>query len=287
MKNGVTLRNLFRTGILLTQLPVVFGQNPAARPPRPPQTQSPAARPRPKAATPQTYSAQQVREGELRFGSQCGFCHGKDAAGGESGPDLTRSELVAQDVKGDKLTPLIRTGKPNAGMPAFGALGEEDLNAMVAFLHSQMEKFAALGGGRRSVDPVDLATGKASVGRSYFNGVGKCSTCHSATGDLAGIGKRFEGLALLRRMLYPGGGPGSSSLRATFTLKSGQKVEAPVASDDEFSVTVLDPLGARQVYQKNGLNVKVEDTLSAHFDQLGKYTDADMHHVYAYIESLK
>ena len=287
MKNGINFHQISMISILITQAAVVYGQNPAGRPPRPPQTQSPAARPRPKAATPQVYSAQQVKEGEIRFGSQCGFCHGKDAAGGESGTDLTRSELVAQDVKSDKLGPMIKAGRPSAGMPAFGSLGDEDLNAIVAFLHGQMEKFAAFGGGRRSVDPSDLATGKANVGRAYFNGVGKCSTCHLATGDLAGIGKRFEGLALLRRMLYPSGGPGSSPLRATFTLKSGQKVVAPVATDDEFSVTVLDPMGARQTYQKNAVTVKVEDQLSSHFDQLGKYTDADMHHVYAYLESLK
>jgi len=53
------------------------------------------------------------------------------------------------------------------------------------------------------------------------------------------------------------------------------------------SVTVLDPLGARQTYQRSAVNVTVEDPLAAHFDQLGKYTDDDMHNVYAYLETLK
>ena len=35
------------------------------------------------------------------------------------------------------------------------------------------------------------------------------------------------------------------------------------------------------------MKVKVDDPLAAHFDQLGKYTDADMHNVYAYLETLK
>ena len=117
----------------------------SAGPPRAPPTQSPASQPRPKSATPQTYTAAQIREGEVRFGAQCGFCHGKDAAGGESGPDLTRSELVAQDARGDKVGPMIRAGRPNAGMPSFSTLSEDDLNAIVAFLHSQMDKFAELG----------------------------------------------------------------------------------------------------------------------------------------------
>ena len=130
----------------------------------------------------------------MRFGAQCGFCHGKDAAGGETGPDLTRAELVAQDSRGDKLAPVIRAGRPNAGMPAFTDLTQGDLNAIVAFLHTQMDKFAELGGGRRSVEPSDLATGNAAAGRDYFNGTGKCASCHSATGDLAGIGKNYQGL---------------------------------------------------------------------------------------------
>jgi len=282
---------LLITGVLGFQT-AAFGQpNPQRRPPRP-QGQSPAAQARPKPATPQTYPAGQIRQGEVTFGAQCGFCHGKDAAGGESGPDLTRSELIAQDNHGDKAGPTIRAGRPNAGMPAFGNLKEDELNAIVAFLHSQMDKFAALGGGRRSVEPADLATGNAAAGRAYFNGEGKCSSCHSATGDLAGIGKRLEGLNLLRRMLYPGGGrPGSGSgaaqSRATFTLPSGQTVVAPVVAEDDFSVTVLDPVGARQTYQRSAVKVKIDDPLAAHFDLLGKYTDADMHNVYAYLETLQ
>jgi cytochrome c oxidase cbb3-type subunit III len=280
MKNVLTFPTILITSILICQPPAAFGQTN-------PQGQSPASRPRPKSATPQAYTAEQVRDGGVRFGAQCGFCHGKDAAGGESGPDLTRSELVAQDTHGDKVGPVIRAGRPNAGMPSFNNLSEDDLNAMVAFLHGQMDTFAKLGGGRRAVDPADLTTGNAAAGREYFKGAGKCSSCHSATGDLAGIGKRLQGLNLMRRMLYPAGGPGSSLVRATFLLPSGQTVVAPVAAEDEFSVTILDPLGARQTYQKTAVKVKIDDPLSAHFDQLGKYTDADMHNVYAYLESLK
>jgi cytochrome c oxidase cbb3-type subunit 3 len=290
MKNVTTFSTIWFAGILICQVPAALGQpNSQGRPPRP-QSQSPASRPRLKSATQQTYTAEQIREGEVRFASQCGFCHGKDAAGGESGPDLSRSELVAQDAHGDKLAPVIRAGRPNTGMPPFGSLTEKELDAIIAFTHSQMEKFAELGGGRRSVEPADLATGNADAGRAYFNGAGKCSSCHSATGDLAGIGKRLQGLNLIRRLLYPGGGfgaPAASPAKATFTLSSGQTVVAPVAAEDDFSVTVLDPLGARQTYQKSAVKVKMEDPLSAHFDQLGKYTDADMHNVYAYLESLK
>jgi cytochrome c oxidase cbb3-type subunit III len=283
MRNVSSFVTVWIAGMLTAQAPMALGQQNLPG-------QSPASLPRPKPAAPQTYSADQIREGEVQFGAQCGFCHGKDAAGGESGPDLTRSELVAQDPHGDKVGSMIRAGRPNAGMPAFNNLSEGELNSIVAFLHGQMERFAKLGGGRRSVDSADLATGNADAGRRYFTG--NCSSCHSATGDLAGIGKRFQGLNLLRRMLYPAGGPGSAtsasaSPRATFVLPSGQTVVGEGVAEDEFAVTVLDPMGARQTYQRNSVKVKVDDPLSAHFDQLGKYTDMDMHNVYAYLETLK
>lgn len=263
-----------------------MAQGPPQRDPNRNPSQSPAARPRPKAKDTETWPAEQVKAGEIRFVSQCGFCHGRDAAGGESGPDLTLSELVAEDVRGDKIGPVVRTGRPAAGMPPFH-ISDKELTAIVAFIHTQANKFAALGGGRRTVDPADLATGNAEDGRAYFNGAGGCAECHSATGDLAGIATRYKGLALLQRMLYPSGRPAPAPPGATFTLESGQMVIAPVAAEDEFSVTVLDPLGQRQTYAKDAVKVKIDDPMQAHFVQLGKYTDADMHNLYAYLATLK
>jgi cytochrome c oxidase cbb3-type subunit 3 len=249
-------------------------------------SQSPAARPRPTPANTETYPAKQVRTGELRFVSQCGFCHGRDATGGESGPDLTRSELVAADSHGDKIGPLLSAGRPDAGMPAFH-LPDDEVKAIVAFIHTQANKFAALGGGRRAVDASDLATGNAMDGKAWFNGAGGCGMCHSATGDLAAIATRYQGLTLLQRMLYPSGRPAPAPPKAIITMPSGETTTAPVAAEDEFSVIVLDPAGARQTYSKTTAKVKVEDPMSAHFAQLGKYTDAEMHNVLAYLQTLQ
>ena len=266
----------------------VFAQGPAGQVPgkTPAPGQSPASLPPPQTVTQQTYPAEQIQAGEGRFTSQCGFCHGRDAAGGETGPDLTRSALVAQDTRGDKIGPLLRAGRPDRGMPSFD-LTVADLGALVAFIHAQKTKFEALGGGRRAVDASDLATGKADAGRRYFNRKASCSGCHSATGDLAGIASRYKGLQLLQRMLYPSGQPAPARPKVSFTLPEGQTVVAPLAGQDEFTITVLDPAGARQTYARNAVKFKIDDPMSAHFDQLGKYTDKDMHDVFAYLETLK
>jgi cytochrome c oxidase cbb3-type subunit 3 len=268
-------------GISLAQAPAAQ----AERQPRAPG-QSPASLPSPQTVTRQTYPAEQIQAGEGRFTSQCGFCHGRDAAGGETGPDLTRSALVAQDTRGDKIGPLLKAGRPDRGMPSFD-LPATDLDALVAFIHAQKTKFETLGGGRRSVDAADLATGKSDAGRRYFNRKGGCASCHSATGDLAGIASRYQGLQLLQRMLYPSGPPIPAPPKVTFTLPEGQTVVAPLVIQDEFTVTVLDPAGARQTYPRSAVKFKIDDPISAHFDQLGKYTDKDMHDVFAYLETLK
>src|SRR5438093_10691353 len=113
--------------------------------------QSPASQRPPQTGKPQEYSAEQVRAGGTVFSSQCGFCHGRDAAGGESGPDLTRSTLVSEDVRGDKIGPVVRAGRADRGMPAI-ALADADLAAVVAFVHDQKTRAESEEGGRRSVD---------------------------------------------------------------------------------------------------------------------------------------
>src|SRR5687767_15931519 len=63
---------------------------------------SPASVRPPQTKSPQEYPAAQIEAGRTQFASQCGFCHGRDAAGGAGGTDLTRSTLVAEDTRGDR-----------------------------------------------------------------------------------------------------------------------------------------------------------------------------------------
>ncbi len=228
-----------------------------------------------------SYSPEQLKAEEQRFSSQCGFCHGRDARGGESGPDLTRSKLVKEDKGGDQIGPLLRAGRPDKGMPPFN-LNEKDLDLMVAFLHAK-----ALGATSHVIQAADLATGNLEAGRIYFNGPGGCSACHSAAGDLKGIASRYEGLDLLQQLLYPKGPPAPTPPKVTVTLRSGETVTGPLDGQDEFRIKVLDAKGVQSKYDRSEVQVKIEDPMSAHYDQLGKYTDDDMHNVFAYLSTLK
>jgi cytochrome c oxidase cbb3-type subunit III len=286
---------LFVLAVLLAGSTIAVAQAPATgsrqRPERPAGA-SPASVPRPTVRTPQAYPAEQVKAGEARFAAQCGFCHGRDATGGESGPDLTRSSLVAEDVRGDKIGPVLRTGRPEKGMPAF-TLSKTDLTAIVAFIHDATSNAATRGGGRRSVAVADLQTGNAEAGKQYFNGEGRCATCHPPDSTIATIGARYQGLALLQRMLYPGSGargttgPPPIPPTMTVTTATGETISGKLAYRDEFTITLIDADGWTRSFSLAGVRVTGEDTLRAHVDQLGRYTDADMHNVFAYLQTLK
>ncbi|HEY7191601.1 MAG TPA: c-type cytochrome [Vicinamibacterales bacterium] len=248
---------------------------------------SPAAQRPPQSTTPQQYPREQIESGRVRFASQCGFCHGRDAAGGESGPDLTRSPLVAADVRGDRIGPVVRSGRIDKGMPAF-ALSDADLTAIVAFVHDQKTQADAASGGRRAVDVADLQSGDASAGKKYFDGA--CAKCHSASGDLAGLAGRLRGLPLLQRMLNPAGGRGAGPRgvpTVTVTAGNGQTVTGKLAYRDEFTIALTDASGWYRSWPIDTVKLTVDDPLQAHVDQLGKYTDADMHNVLAYLHTLR
>ena len=246
---------------------------------------SPASVPPPASATPQTFAPEQVRAGQPIFSAQCGFCHGRDAMGGETGPDLTRAPMVAEDVRGNKIGPLLRAGRVDKGMPAF-TLSDADVAAVVAFIHDQKNRAASLTGGRRAVDLADLQTGNADAGKRYFDRA--CVRCHSATGDLAGVAKRHEGLPLLQRMLYPNPTAGRPSrAKVAITPKSGETVSGTLAYRDEFTIAVTLPSGAYRSFPTNQVTFTVDDPLQAHIEQLGKYSDEDMHNVLAYLQTLR
>jgi len=238
-------------------------------------------------ATPQTYSPAQIQAGQPLFSARCGFCHGRDAAGGESGPDLTRSKLVIDDVRGDKLIPVIRDGRIDKGMPAF-SLPDADLTAILAFLHDQQKKSESPGR-RRSVDVDDVRTGNADAGKIYFNGAGGCARCHVPDGDLAGIATRLQGLALLQRMLEPRGGRSDKPHPATVTVttRAGQTVTGRLAYRDEFTIALTDASGWYRSWPTNQVTFSVNNPLDAHSEQLAKYTDDDMHNVLAYLQTLR
>ncbi|HUB33773.1 MAG TPA: c-type cytochrome [Bryobacteraceae bacterium] len=221
-----------------------------------------------------------VEKGQTVFRRDCAFCHGRDAAGGESGPDLTRSKLVAGDAGGAAIGPVVRNGRPGQGMPAFH-LPEDELAAVVAFLHGQHAKAEAKPGERRGVDVADLQTGDAAAGKQYFEKA--CAGCHSPEKDLKGIASRVKGLALEQRMLYPR----NAKATVTVTPADGAAATGTLAYLDEFTVALKDAAGTYRSWAVADVQYKVSAPADAHADLLPRYTDADIHNLMAYLQTLR
>ncbi len=233
--------------------------------------------------------------GQKTFVANCAFCHGSDAGGGNGGPNLVRSVLVLHDKgTGKEIGPVILHGRAGKGMPAFTNFTEAQIQDIAQYLLSRNQAAA----NRMDYKILNINTGDPKAGEAYFSA--HCANCHSATGDLAHIASKMEPVALQSRFLYPKqshypGMPGPApdpraQKTVTVTLPSGPSYSGKLDHLDDFSVSLTDDSGEHHSWlfdQEKGIQVKVKDPLQAHEELLKQYTNADMHNILAYLETLQ
>ncbi len=254
-----------------------------AQAPRPPEGPRPVVTVGSQGPTPvhTAYTKAQIDAGGTLFLQNCAFCHGKEAGGGESGPDLTRSKLVASDKDGEAISPVIRNGRAEKGMPKFN-LPDGDVTSLVAFIHTQQDKAMSQTGNRKGVDEADLQTGDAAAGKRYFEGEGGCTKCHTST-SLKGVASRFSGLQLEMRMLYPRDAVKKVSVKTA----SGQTFNGPLVYQDEFTIGMKNDAGIYQSWPVRAITFQVDNPVEEHVTAMSKYTDDAIHNMFAYIQTLK
>jgi cytochrome c553 len=126
-------------------------------------------------------------------------------------------------------------------------------------------------------------TGDPAAGAAFFKA--NCTGCHSATGDLAKIGSKFQQAAQLQsRFLWPAT-PGPS--KGTVTTPSGEKISGTILKNDDFTVSLRDASGEFREWPKDKVKVEVEDKMQGHRALLSKYSNADIHNMTAYLVTLK
>jgi len=229
-----------------------------------------------------------VERGKALYGVHCNFCHGSDARGGEGGPNLLRSDLVLNDQKGELILTVVQNGRgemPKINLPA------EQVAEVAAYIHS----FKVAGYDASRNPPPSILVGDAKAGDAYFKKA--CASCHSATGDLKGIGARFTDAKLLQNhFLMPGGGRGGRGGRGaatpttvTVTMPSGQKIEGRLGRIDDFIVTLTEADGTARTVRREGdvPKVEVHDPMQPHKALLPKYTDTDIHNLTSYLVTLQ
>lgn len=226
----------------------------------------------------------QVERGRALFKVSCALCHGLDGKG-STGPDLVRSPLLSHDDHGSLIGPAIRSGRVDKGMPSYPTMRPDQVTDIAAFLHHQANVALHSNRLRSDYSLARLLTGNPREGKEFFHGVGGCTKCHSVTGDLAGIAHQYSPIDLQLMMVYPRSK--NVSKTAIVTLKNGERFEGKLMNEDEFNVGVMCQDGWYRSWAKDNIQVETHDPLDAHRALMPKYTDADLHNLFAYLETLK
>ncbi len=286
---------------LSTLIALVEAQQPVPPPPQatpPPGAQAPAGRGGRgggggRGSRFKIYPREAVDRGLPVYNSTCGYCHGDRGKGGKAGPDLIASLVTLHDEDGVQLAEFVK-GAAHSKIVKIDA-DPTKMYDIAAYLHSRV----VYASGRGEVHMDQVLIGDARAGQQYFNGAGGCNKCHNPTGDLKGIGEKYDPATLQETMVMPrrgrggfgrGGADTSPTAKfATVTLPSGETVKgAPVLVTD-FYVTLRLPDGSTRTWARDHGTPKVEitDPLQAHVDLMQKLSDTDMHNLTAYLATLK
>ena len=171
-------------------------------------------------------------KGKAIFESRCAICHGLDGRGGEHASDIARQPAVTT-LTDQALLNVILNGIPQRGMPPFGDIGNEDSQALVAYLRSLQGKSAV---GSRPGDPAH--------GQGLFFGKAGCSACHamrgqgqSTAGDLTGYGHDHQGGEIRDAILNRAG---RHQEVATAVARDGRKFSGTIRNEDNVSIQLQD-----------------------------------------------
>jgi mono/diheme cytochrome c family protein len=212
--------------------------------------------------------------------------------------------LVLHDRVGTELGPFLKKGHPTQSGAASASIGDADVKDLAHFIRQRVNDTLR---GSPIFDVQNILTGNAKAGQTFFNGAGGCAKCHSVTGNLAGIGTRLTPVNIHQRMLFPpgpgrggarGGAPAAGrgaapavspvAVRVTVQTPNAKPVSGVLVAMDDFTVSLRDESGAYYSFARTP-TLKVEKTvpLAAHIALLDTITDAQIHDLVAYLETLK
>lgn len=296
MLSPVHLRNslaIAGTVALFTTIAMVHAQTQAVPPPA---TQAPGGRGgrgggAGRASRFKIYPREAVDRGLPVYNSTCGYCHGDRGKGGKAGPDLIASLVTLHDEDGVQLAQFVK-GAQHAKLVKIDA-SETQMFDIAAYLHSRV----IYSSGRGEVHLDQVLIGDARAGERYFNGTGGCNKCHSPSGDLKGVGDKYDAATLQETMVMPRRGRGGfgqaasgpTARYATVTLPSGEKMKGSPLRVTDFDVTLRLADGSTKTWaREHGIpQVEITDPLQAQIDLMTRLNDTDMHNLTAYLATLK
>lgn len=302
MRSGLYQKVLL--GIALAMCTVVLvrsqGRGGNAAPAQPPAVTQISGRP---AVDPAAHD-----RGRTLWASHCIDCHGSQARGSDTGPNIIRTKTVNFDrsaaVAGSVLGPFLKAGHPTQSKKPSSSFSDDEIVGLAHFIRERVNDTMR---GSPLFTVGNIVVGDPKAGEAYFNGAGGCAACHNATTrGLAGIATRIPApVDLQQRMLFPGGGgrgrggrgrggpPGPppvnpNAVTVTIAPASGPAISGVLVEESDFYVTVRESDGAIRVVRRTpGMKVEKAVPLQAHIDLLDRITDKQIHDLVAYLETMK
>jgi hypothetical protein len=211
------------------------------------------------------------------------------------GPNLLRSTETFSDKNGELIAANLAKHTPSVNLPA------TDTSAIAGYIHSIQATMGGQGSppGRNPVGlTYNVLVGDSKAGEASFGRL--CSSCHSVTGDLKGIGAKYDDPKQLQNNWVSGSGGaggrggrgGGGGQEATVTLASGEKLQGRLVRKDDFLVVLTLADGTRKsITRDNGVPaVDVKDPQEAHKKMILVMDDPDnknMHDITAYLATIK
>jgi len=220
--------------------------------------------------------------GEPLFERDCAFCHGPRGRGATA-PSLITSDMVLDDTHGEHLAPFLKKGRPAKGMPAFATVSDDQLRYIAEFLHLQVEEVA----NRGTYQVLNIVVGNAAQGHAYVTA--HCASCHSMA-SFAHFAARFRSPdALQRAWIWPARSHDPDlAITASVRLPDGTHLNGRVTQVDDFRVTLVDGRGQSHAIERSaGVQVEMHDPLAAHQALIMTLSNAAMHDVTAYLETMR
>lgn len=193
-------------------------------------------------------------DGRQQFAAHCAACHGADGRGGVLGPNIV-SIRNPRATSAAAVHGIVRSGIPAAGMPAFTALSDADVDAIAAYVMTIKAAAAPVNPAQQAA-----AAGDAKAGRDFFLGRGNCMSCHAVQGrggvvgpDLGEAGLTRTADQLRQALRDPGtlprhgagededGAPGAeaSYAAATVRLRDGRTLRGALRRESRFDVQLM------------------------------------------------
>jgi cytochrome c oxidase cbb3-type subunit III len=182
---------------------------------------------------PGQYDRADIEIGSRLYATQCVACHGPN---GDmiTGIDLRRG-LFKTAFSDEDLTRVLTTGRPDAGMPAFGTLQPREMTGIVAFIRAGFDASAS------------VKLGDPARGQALFSGKGACGSCHRVNGrgprlasDLSDIGAIRTPASLQRTLLDPARSLIPANRSVVAVTREGKSIRGRRLNEDTYTIQLID-----------------------------------------------